>query len=137
LREWFNSICHCNGYNNLYNPQLTCLNSTTGSITSIVRHEGDKSAQQLIELVEAKISNNIANLSHHGWILFLRLSNGTVNNTKAPISDTSDAPVFVIIGTTIGAICVLIALTLCIAVVAYGMHKRYGFTEIALAIIIM
>ena len=124
MREWFNSVCYCNGYNNLYAPQLTCLNSTTGYITSIVRHEGDKSAQQLIELAEANITNNVVHLSHHGWILFLRLSNGN-QSMKVPISDTNDVPVSVIIGTTAGAMCVLIVLTLCIVAVAYGINKRY------------
>jgi len=124
LREWFNSVCYCNGYNNLYSPHLTCLNSTTGYITSIVRHEGDKSAQQLIELVEANITNNVVHLSHHGWVLFLRLPNNN-ESTKAPISDTNDVPVSVIIGATTGAVCALIVLTLCIVALAYGIYKRY------------
>ena len=134
LREWFNSVCHCNGYNNLYTPQLTCLNHTTGYITSIVRHEGVKSAQQLINLAVANITNNTANFSQHGWILFLELPNDTKNtplpnNTPTPShsSEITDVSISIIIGVTVGAVCVLIVSILCIAAaVVYGMHRRYA-----------
>jgi len=96
------------------------------------------SAQQLIDLVVANITNNVVNLSQRGWMLFLGLSNST-ENTIAPISDASDIisnssdiisdasdlPIAIVIGTTVGAVGVVVTLILCIAAIAYGIHKRY------------
>ena len=75
LREWFDSVCkdHCNGYNNLYAPQLTCGNNNTGIIDSVVYYEGEMSAQMLIDMAIAEMHTRqlqppVIYLSH-GWIL--------------------------------------------------------------------
>ena len=46
LREWFNSVCDCDGLNNLYKPQVTCVDDTVGKINSTVHSDdsNDKTA---------------------------------------------------------------------------------------------
>lgn len=73
LREWFDLACedHCNGYNNLYSPQLTCVNNNTGIIDSVVYYEGEISAQMLIDMAIADIHTRQSPVVYlsHGWIL--------------------------------------------------------------------
>ena len=54
LHEWFNSVCDCDGLNNLYSPQVTCVDDTVGKITSIVHSDdnNDKTAEMLIDLAK-------------------------------------------------------------------------------------
>ena len=73
LWEWFDSACEdcCNGYNNLYAPQLTCGNNNTGIIDSVVYYEGEMSAQMLIDLAIADIHTRQSPVVYlsEGWIL--------------------------------------------------------------------
>ena len=57
LREWFNSVCDCDGLNNLYGPQVTCVDDTVGKITSTVHSDdsNDKTAEMLIDLAKNDI----------------------------------------------------------------------------------
>ena len=78
LREWFDSACedYCNGYKNLYIPQLTCLTNNTGIVNSVVHHEGETSAQTLIDLAIADVQARHPPVVHlpQGWILHLNLT---------------------------------------------------------------
>ena len=58
LRRWFNSVCNCDGFNNLHNLNLMCINYTTGVITTMVYFDGDQSAQMLIDLMVADIEGS-------------------------------------------------------------------------------
>ena len=59
LREWFNSVCDCDGLNNLYSPQVTCIDGRVGNITSTVHSDdnSDKTAQMLIDLAKSNIES--------------------------------------------------------------------------------
>ena len=78
LREWFDSACedYCNGHNNLYTPQLTCLDDNMAIISSIVHNEGENSAQMLIDLAVTDIQarNPPAIYLSNGWMLRLNQS---------------------------------------------------------------
>ena len=67
LREWFDLACehHCNRHNNLYTPQLTCLDRNMGIVSSVVHHEGENSAQILIDLAIADVQ---ASCSPFTWM---------------------------------------------------------------------
>ena len=61
LRKWFNSVCACDGLNNLYNPQVTCVDNRVGigKINSTVRSDdsSDKTAEMLIDLAKNAIQS--------------------------------------------------------------------------------
>ena len=59
LREWFNSVCDCDGLNNLYSPQVICVDDTVGKVTSTVHSDNssDKTAQMLIDLAKNAIQS--------------------------------------------------------------------------------
>lgn len=63
LREWFSTVCDCDGLNNLHDPQLECMNDTMGVLTSAVHHEGDSAATTLIDLARANMqSRNVSSV---------------------------------------------------------------------------
>jgi len=55
LRQWFSVFCKCNGHNNLYDPELACVDGTTASVTTSVHHDGNRTANMLIDLVKSEI----------------------------------------------------------------------------------
>ena len=57
LREWFDSVCNCDGFNNLYKHDLSCVDDTIGivNVTSEVHSDEDKTAQMLIDLAKTDI----------------------------------------------------------------------------------
>lgn len=122
LREWFDSACqdHCNGHNNLYTPQLTCLDSNTGIIVSVVHHEGEISAQMLIDLAIADIKARKPPVVHlsHGWDLHLNLTSPAA---EQPSSNKSQP---VIIGVSLGAVIAAVIVLLILVGVAFVIHKR-------------
>ena len=134
LREWFNSVCKCDGYNNLYHPHLTCLNDNTGNITSTVRHDGLSTAQQLIDLVTANIQMRDPVYLIHGWTL--HLSTNLTATGPSPIASPSPialqnddgvSSLTLAIMITVGYIsfCVILALITCIIVgLVYIKQKR-------------
>ena len=58
LRRWFNSVCNCDGFNNLHSLNLMCINYTTGLITTVVHFDGDQPAQMLIDQMVADIEGS-------------------------------------------------------------------------------
>ena len=73
LREWFSTVCDCDGLNNLHEPQLECMNDTTGSLTSRVHHEGNYVAKTLIDLAIVNMQKRDPPSAHlpSGWIVCL------------------------------------------------------------------
>ena len=72
LREWFSSVCECDGLNNLHEPRLDCMNSVTGNITSEVHHDNNNAAQTLIGLAKDNMQNrNQSVYLPSGWIVCL------------------------------------------------------------------
>ena len=75
LRKWFDSVCDCDGFNNLYKPHLSCVDDTVGNITSEVHSDSrnDKTAKMLIDLAKTNIQGRsppeVKILSH--WTLCL------------------------------------------------------------------
>ena len=75
LREWFDSICDCDGLNNLYRPRVTCVHDTVGEIIATVHSDdsNDKTAEMLIDLAK----NDILRRNHaqvkisSDWIICL------------------------------------------------------------------
>ena len=136
LREWFNDVCNCNGNNNLYTPQLTCLDTTTGLVTSIVHHDGDMTAQMLINEAVADIYSNdppLINLPRHGWIVFLNITTNlnnaasNVNNTMYVVSTNrkSSNPEVIIISVTIACVVMVLLILLLVGVIyAVAIHRR-------------
>lgn len=136
LREWLSDVCSCNGNNNLYYPQLKCLDNNTGSVISTVRHDGDMTAKMLIDLVVAAIHNNdppFVSLSQHGWILYLIAANMTVNNSSTDLVSTNGntgRPIVLVV--CIGISCmVALLLIFIIAGLVYGIYKRYDIGTIS------
>jgi len=127
LREWFNETCNCDGYNNLYSPQLTCLDTTTGSVSSIVYHDGDMTAQMLINAAAADIYSNdppLVNLPQHGWILFLDTTNNTYAATSS-INEKSNKPTIIIISVVAACLVVLLLILFLVGVIYVAeIHKR-------------
>ena len=54
LREWFDSVCNCDGFNNLYRHQVSCVDDKVVNITSKVHSDdnNDKTAEMLIDLAK-------------------------------------------------------------------------------------
>ena len=139
MRQWFNSSCQCDGYNNLYHPHLTCLNDHTGNITSTVHHDDMSTAQQLIDLTTADIQMRDPPVVHliHGWILCLN-ANLTKATTASPSPTANPSPtahhncdnitsLTLAIMITVGSVsfCVILALITCIIVgLVYIRQKR-------------
>ena len=123
LREWFDLACgvHCNGHNNLYTPHLTCLDSHVGVINSVVHHEGENSAQKLINLAMANVQNRKPPIVHlsHGWILRLNLT--APEQLQSSDNELLPTSVKVIIGTAIAVVILLII----VAGIICGMNKRF------------
>lgn len=63
LRQWFGVVCGCNGHNNLYDPELTCVDGTTASVTTSVHPDGNRTAKMLINLVRSEIQGGRVTLS--------------------------------------------------------------------------
>ena len=128
LREWFDSACedYCNGHNNLYTPQLTCLDHHVGVIDSVVHHEGETSAQMLISLAIADVQNRkppFVQLSH-GWILRLNLTSPEqTQSTQSSDNDHELSPT--VVKVAIGIAIAVVILLLVVAGVICGMHKRF------------
>ena len=55
LRQWFGVVCGCNGHNNLYDAELTCVDGTTASVTTSVHPDGNRTAKMLINLMKSEI----------------------------------------------------------------------------------
>jgi len=105
-------------------PQLTCLDATTGSVTSIVHHDGDMTAEMLIDSAVAAIHSNeppLVNLPRHKWILLLKITNNTVVSNKGKSTKK------IVIGTCIGIGCIVTLLLLLLFIVGlvYRIYKRY------------
>lgn len=125
LREWFDSACqsHCNGHNNLYTPKLTCLDSDTGIFESIIRHEGENSAQRLIDLAIANIQTRMPPVVYlsHGWIVSLNLT--TPEEKQSSYSKKSQ---LIITGASLGAIIAVMIVFLITMVLVFGIYKRFA-----------
>ena len=126
LREWFDSACenHCNGHNNLYDPQLTCLDDNMAIISSIVHNEGENSAQMLINLARADIQARnppVVYLSN-GWILQLNKSSPKNSVIQAPPHNNSQQ---IVIGVSVGVAVVAVILLLIIGTI-FGIKKRFA-----------
>jgi len=151
LREWFDSACqdHCNGHNNLYTPQLTCLDHNTGIIVSVVHHEGEISAQMLIDLAIADIKARKSQVVHlsHGWILHLNLTSPTTkqpqlssnpsNKSQSVITEGQQPQLSsnsrnksqpAIIGVSLGAAIAAVTVLLILVGVAFVTRKRSVYT---------
>ena len=122
LREWFDSACkdYCNGHNNLYTPQLTCLYSNMGIISSVVHHEDENSAQMLINLAIADVQARNPPVVHlsHGWILRLN------QTTPEHIQSSSSQPI--VIGVSVGVAVAAIVLLLIVVGTVFGIYKRFA-----------
>lgn len=122
LREWFDSACkhHCNGHNNLYTPQLTCLDSKMGIISSVVHHENENSAQMLIDLAIVDVQARNPPVVHlsHGWIL--RLNQTTPEHMQ---SSSSQQPI--VIGVSVGVAAAVMVLLLIVVGTVFGIYKRF------------
>ena len=85
LREWFNYVCDCDGLNNLYGPQVTCVDDTVGKITSTVHSDesNDKTAEMLIDLAKNDIlRRNPAHVKiSSNWIICLSEDCGQTYNS--------------------------------------------------------
>ena len=134
LHQWFDSTCNCDGYNNLYNAHLTCVDNHNGNITSTIRFYNLSPAKELIELTKADIQMRdppVVQLPH-GWILSL---NETVdskfdyatkyhNNSNNDNGSLEYLPILIVVSVT--SFCTILALILCITVgILYIKHKRY------------
>jgi len=90
----------------------------------MVHHDGDMTAQMLIDSVIATVHSNeppLVNLPQHGWILFLEITNNTVVSTKGESSNS------IIVGTCAGIGFILLLLLIIVGLV-YAMHKRYAIS---------
>ena len=132
LRQWFNSTCKCDGYNNLYSPRLICLDAHIGSITSTVHHDGLSAAQELIKLSRADIQMRDPPIVHlpNGWILCLNASlSHNISNTTAfgndHENDNGPLSLWVLITISVASFCTILALIFCITVgLVYIKYKR-------------
>ena len=132
LREWFSDACNCNGNNNLYSPQLTCLDTITGSVTSTIHHDGDMTAQMLINAAVADIHSRdppLVNLPKLGWIVFLNATNNTYTATSgslyvASVNGKSNKPT-IIISVVVSCVVVLLLILFLVGVILVtAFHKR-------------
>ena len=89
MREWFDSVCDdCDGLNNLYDPQVTCVDDRVGKVTSTVHSDdsSDKTAQMLIDLAKNAIhSRNPAQVNiSSDWIICLSKEECDVTDAEGP-----------------------------------------------------
>lgn len=133
VREWFDSTCQdlCNGHNNLYTPQLTCLDRDTGTVSSKVHHEGDTPAQVLIDLATADVQKRQPPVVHlsHGWILHLNPETlpdqmqSSSGNKSQPLS-ADNKPQSIIIGISLGAAMAAVILLLSVVGIIFAVRNR-------------
>ena len=98
---------------------MTCLTSHVGIVNSTVHHEGENSAQHLIDLAVADVQARHPPVVHlsQGWILRLNLP----SSEKSSTSKSQSA----IIGVSIGvAIIVIVIILLSLAGISFGIYKR-------------
>ena len=123
-------VCYCDGYNNLCNTHLTCVDNHNGNITSTIHLYNLLSAQELIELATTDIQMRdppVVQLPH-GWILSLNgtFSSKIFNNSKNDNGSPEYLPVLIIVSVT--SFCTILALIFCIIVgILYIKHKRYEY----------
>ena len=126
LREWFDSACrdYCNGHNNLYTPQLTCLDRNMGIVSSVVHHEGENSAQMLIDLAIADVQARNPPVVHlsHGWLLRLN------QTLPEQIQSSSSQPL--VIGVSVGVAVTAVILLLIVVGTVFGIHKRFASNNV-------
>ena len=147
LREWFDSACedYCNGHNNLYTPQLTCLDDNMATISSIVHNEGENSAQMLINLaiVDMQARNPPAIYLSNGWMLRLNqsspenkniLHSSSINSSEQTSSSinlqqtsSSNNSQQAVIGVSIGVAVIIVILLLIAIGTVFGIKKRFVF----------
>ena len=132
LRKWFNSVCSCtcDGYNNLFSPELTCIDEQTGIVTSKVHHDDLSSAEELINLARTDIQSRNPPVVHlsQGWILCLSIHN---NSTATDMSSSSNnnsnisLGLWMLIVVCVASLCTILALLLFITTaIIYINHKR-------------
>ena len=94
-----------------------------GVINSVVHHEGENSAQVLINLARANVQNRKPPIVHlsHGWILRLNLTSPEHVQLQSSNNELLPTSVKVIIGT---AIAVVILLIIVVGIIC-GMNKRF------------
>lgn len=138
LREWFDSACedYCNGHNNLYTPQLTCLDSNMGIISSVVHNERENSAQMLIDLAIADVQARnppVVNLTH-GWMLRLNQTSPDQMQSEQMQSSSSirTKSQKVVIGVSVGVAFAAVILILIIVGTVFGIHKRFASSYVAI-----
>ena len=90
IRKWFDSVCHCDGFNNLYRHQVTCVYGTVGKIVSEVHSDdnNDVTAEMLIDLAKTDIERRNppeVKISSH-WILCLSEDCGEDNSQESGMS---------------------------------------------------
>ena len=128
LREWFDSACedYCNGHNNLYTSQLTCLDDNVAIISSIVHNEGENSAQMLIDLAIADIQARNPSVVHlsNGWMLWLNQSSPESNNIMQSYSNNKSQQT--VVGVSVGAAAVAVILMLITIGTIFGIKKRFA-----------
>ena len=112
----------CNGQNNMYIPQLTCLNNHTGIISSEIHYEGECTPKMLIDLAIADVQERQppAVYLSHGWIIHLNLT----SSEEMQNSSSSDKPQSMIIGISVGLIIAAIILLFSVVGIIFGIHKR-------------
>ena len=90
LRKWFNSVCDCDGLNNLYDPQVTCVDDRVGKVTGTVHSDdtSDKTAEMLIDLAKNAIhSRGLAQVEiSSDWIICLSEDCGKTDGEVSGIS---------------------------------------------------
>ena len=128
LREWFDLACenYCNGHNNLYTPQLTCVDDNTAIISSIVHNEGENSAQMLINLAieDIQARNPQVVFLSNGWMLQLNQSSPE-NNYTMPMSSNNNSQL-IIIGVSVGVAVVAVKLLLIAIGIIFGIKERFA-----------
>ena len=129
LQKWFDSVCSCDGYNNLLSPELNCIDEQTGMITSKVHHNGLSSAQELINLARADIQSRNPPVVHlsQGWILCLSIHNNSTATDMSSSSNNSSISLglWMLIIVCVASLCTILALLLCITTaIIYINHKR-------------
>ena len=107
----------------MFTPQLTCLDDHVGVIDSVVHHEGECSAQMLINRAIADVQNRKPPIVHlsHGWILRLNLT----SPEQIQSSDNNHELLPTVVKFAIGIAIAVVILLLIVAGVICGMHKRF------------
>ena len=132
---WFHSSCHCDGLNNLYSPQLICLDNHTGNITSTVHHNGMLTAKEIINLIRTgmQMRNPPVFYLPYGWILslnidFIKASPSPARFANDDDNDNDNTSIGMAMAITVGiaGFCAILALIMCITIgLVYMKCKRY------------